>query len=105
MRFGDNDKGYMSRIWRHTNACDTLENIRKMDKTKNYSSLLSMVENLQIMFTSMEDALSIQAEFKQLDKARKAANVSIKKYSTEIRKKKPDMEKIKSILKDMKGLC
>ena len=39
-------------------ACEVLEEIRKLDETKNYSYLLGLIEELQSMCNRMEAGLS-----------------------------------------------
>lgn len=83
-------------------ACMLLDQLRSMHKTHNYSSMLPVVEELQVMYSNMEDALSIQKDFVRLDKDRKRLNKLIKKYEKEIGEKKPDMDKISEILEEMR---
>jgi len=70
----------------HRTACDVLEELRKLDSTKNYSPLLSLVEELQNMYNRMEAALydlkdydsmkeemkDLKSEIKILNKKRKS---------------------------------
>ena len=94
----------MYKINRTKYACDVLEEMRKMNETRNYSALAGHIESLQIMFQDMEDALGIQSDYKALEESRKKANSLITKYNKEVKKSKPDMGKLKSILDDMKKL-
>ena len=94
----------MYKINRTKYACGILEEIRKMNETRNYSALAGHVETLQMMYQDMEDALGIQSEFKALEESRKKANSLVKKYNKEIEKNKPNMEKVKEILDEMRRL-
>ncbi len=46
--------------------CAVLDDIRALDKTKNYSALLSLVEEMQMMANRMEAALWDQKDILQL---------------------------------------
>lgn len=49
-------------------ACDVLEEMRTCDKTKNYACLLSLIEELQIIFNRMESALENKRDYYTLKK-------------------------------------
>jgi len=51
--------------------CEVLEEIRRLDKTKNYSGLLGLIEEVQIMANRMEAGLSDVKDIKRLYKKRK----------------------------------
>lgn len=44
--------------------CSILEEMRKLNETRNFSSLLGLIEELQSMANSMEAALSDQRDMK-----------------------------------------
>lgn len=94
----------MYKISRQKYACGILDEMRNMDKTKNYSALSGHIEMLQVFFQNMEDALAMQSEFKYLEEARKNANSLVNRYNKEIEKKSPDMKKVKEILDELKNL-
>jgi hypothetical protein len=84
--------------------CNVLEEMRKCDESKNYGPLKSLIEQAQIMAQAMEDAITFKGDITSLIKAQKQARKLIKQYDKEINKKKPDMDKIKGILKEMRDL-
>ena len=92
----------MRKIWRGRNACDILEEMRKMDKTKNYSAMIGCVEELQIVCQRMEDALSTQKDFRELDEKRIEANKIIKKYRKEMNKHSPNFDKLEELLEELR---
>ncbi|RLD64909.1 MAG: hypothetical protein DRI84_07940 [Bacteroidetes bacterium] len=59
-------------------ACSVLESMRDLDKTKNYSSLLSMVEELQLFFDRMEAALGDKRDIKEWNIKRHKLKIEIK---------------------------
>lgn len=94
----------MYKIWRNRNACDVLKEMRAMNETRNYSGLASAIEELQVIYQRMEDALSFQKDRREIEEARQAANKLVVEYNKEVKKKKPDMVKVKKILDDLKGV-
>jgi cell division protein FtsB len=59
--------------------CDVLHEMRTMDKVKNYSSLLSLIEEVQIMGNRMEAGLDLQKDIRQLHEERKKLQAEVKK--------------------------
>lgn len=73
--------------WLNRTACSILEDMRNCDKTKNYSNLASLIEELQVAANRMEsglddkrDLLAMQEEWhkwrKKLKKIRKKAKAA-----------------------------
>ena len=51
--------------------CDVLEDMRKADKTKNYSYTAGLIEEAQILATAMEEALELKQSRLELTKKMK----------------------------------
>lgn len=65
--------------------CDVLDDMRILDKSKNYSALMGLIAEAQIMGNRMESALSDQKDLFKLSKdsakARKAHKQLKKEYN------------------------
>ncbi len=68
--------------------CEVLEEIRKCNKTRNYSYLLGLVEEVQSMANRMEAALWDQKEYTRLMKEKK----ELKREIEELEAKKRESE-------------
>lgn len=53
-------------FWFERTACDVLEEMRKMDKAKNYASLYGLIEELQSMCNRMEAHLEASKAYGDL---------------------------------------
>lgn len=87
----------MDRDWfgRNRYLCDVLEDMRKCEQTRNYSSLAGLIEEAQVMGNRMESALSDQKDLVELTK----------KYSdkkSDYKKLKQELDEIKSKLEPLK---
>jgi len=69
-------------------ACEVLEELRKCNEVRNYSCLLGLVEELQIMFNKMEAVLQDVKDINAISKKRS-------EYKKEIRKLEERLEKLK----------
>ena len=58
--------------------CDVLDEMRKLDSTKNYSSMLSLIEEAQSMANRMENKLSSVKDLEYIER-------KLKKKSKELR--------------------
>ena len=67
--------------------CDVLEEMRSLDKTKNYSSLLSLIEEVQSMANRMESKLH---DVKDLERVRDRLRIARKKLK-KVKKKTRDI--------------
>lgn len=69
--------------WRHygpnRTVCSVLEEIRKVHETRNYSSLLGLVEEVQTLVNRMEAALHDQADVEYLEENKKELKKELKK--------------------------
>jgi cell division protein FtsB len=82
--------------------CDVLKEIRKCDETKNYSVLLSLTEEAQLMGNRMEAALydikdveNLREKLSKLKKEHKKLDASIKK----LEERKEYLEELSESLK------
>lgn len=48
----------------HRTMCDVLYDMRRMNKTRNYSGLIGLIEELQIMANRMEASLGMKKDIK-----------------------------------------
>jgi len=72
-------------------VCDILSEMRKCQKTHNYSILLSLIEEVQIMVNRMEAGLGDRADLAQMSEDRS--------------KLKKEIRDLESKLKDLKEKC
>lgn len=75
--------------------CSALQEMRKLDETKNYSSLLSLIEEIQLMGNRMEAGLYQWHEIKDKRKEVKKLEKEVKKLEKKRIKKggKPKEDK------------
>jgi len=59
--------------------CDVLEEMRKLNKTRNYSALAGLIEEIQSMANKMEAALGDKKDVKLWTKKRASLKEEIKK--------------------------
>ena len=75
-------------------VCGALDDMRKLNETRNYSGLLGLIEEVQIMANRMETGLydknDIEAGHKEKNKLKK----EIKKLENEIEKLEEKKEKL-----------
>ena len=72
--------------WINRTICGVLEDMRALDKTKNYGPLLSLIEELQMMGNKMEAAIGDKNDVKRMVKDRD----KLKKQIRELKDKLPD---------------
>ena len=70
---------YLSRT-----LCNVLDDIRKCDETKNYSYLLGLVEEAQVMANRMEAKIETINDYEGLKESYKALEVRKKNLKDEI---------------------
>lgn len=68
-------------------ACDILHAMREADKAKNYSYLLGLIEEMQVVADRMEAALWDQKELTKLRETRKKLRKQIKKLEEKLEEK------------------
>lgn len=79
----------------HRYVCDVLEEMRKCFKTRNFASLLGLIEEAQTMANRMEAAVNEKADYEAWRKRVKKEKAELKKLITEgnkLRKKKDKKE-------------
>ena len=69
----------MSYRYRCRTLCDVLDDMRTCDKTKNYASLISLVEEAQMLGNNMENALVYGKDLNELHKQRKELLAKVEK--------------------------
>lgn len=75
--------------------CSILENIRAMDKSKNYSALLGAVEELQWAAERMEAAIADVKDINNLKEHRAELRDEVKKLEAKVKKFKNQLPKKK----------
>lgn len=66
--------------------CEVLDEIRALDKTRNYAPLMGLVEELQSMGNKMEGALGDKKDVERMQMKR----AKLKKEIKELKKQLPD---------------
>lgn len=77
-------------------VCDVLEEMRQCNKTRNFTPLAGLIEEVQSMANRMEAALYEQADFEAWQKKVKAEKKELKrllKKTNKLRKKKKEEKK------------
>lgn len=77
---------FVERDYLNRTLCDVLQDMRKCDAVKNYSNLLSLIEEAQVMGNRMEAGLNDKQDY--LDYKRE-----VKKLRKELKKLKAKKEK------------
>lgn len=75
-------------MYPHRVMCDVLEEMRKTYETRNFASLLGLVEEAQAMANRMEAGLEYGRDIDALHKERKELNTEVKKLREEIKTQK-----------------
>ena len=66
-------------LWLNRTLCDVFREIRELDNTKNYSSLLGLINEAQSMANRMEAALGDIKDYREYrEKAKKAHEQYVK---------------------------
>lgn len=71
------------RYWPNRTVCDVLEEMRKAHKTRNYSYLPGLIEELQSLANRMEAALGDKHDVESMTKARQELKAEIKALKKE----------------------
>ena len=71
---------------RNRHMCDVLKDMRALSKSRNYSSLDSLIEELQYMANKMEAGLMDQKDLNDLTERQSRARKELKKLETEYKK-------------------
>lgn len=79
--------------YRHRTMCDVLEDMRKCDSTKNYASLLSLIEEVQIMGNKMEAGLGYKKSIEDMHE-------ECKRLDKKLKEKKKELEAVEGAKKD-----
>lgn len=76
----------MSFYYLNRTICDVLEEMRKLDQTKNYSSLLALIEEAQSMANRMESKLHDISDLDEVTEELKEKRKQLKKLRKQINK-------------------
>lgn len=76
-------------------VCDVLEEMRKTHETRNYASLLSLIEEVQTMVNRMEAGLSDQKDLETLAEDRSKLKAEVKKLEKKVKSLKSKLPKKK----------
>jgi len=78
----------VSRFYRYyglnRNMCEVLDEIRALDKSKNYSSLMSLVDEIQSMANRMEAKLNDIKDFNYMKEEKTKLKKQIKKLKEKL---------------------
>jgi hypothetical protein len=87
---------YKGRFMSYPNRtlCDVLDEMRKCNKTKNYSYLPGLIEEAQSMANRMEAALSDKHDYDRARKKKKEEEENLKELQEQIKKAEKKLEKL-----------
>lgn len=86
------------RFYLNRTICCVLEEMRSLDKTKNYSSLLGLIEEAQTMANRMEAGLEYKKDIESFYNKKKELRKQLLKLEKEI----DDLKEVRDSLKDKK---
>jgi hypothetical protein len=89
----DREFGY---YYNNRTLCEVLEEMRKLDKAKNYSGLAGLIEEAQSMGNRMEAGLSDSKDLLKLSKDTSKARKLFKKEKKRYEKMKKKADSLKS---------
>jgi peptidoglycan hydrolase CwlO-like protein len=78
--------------WASRTACDVLEEMRKCNETRNYCSLVGLIEELQGMCNRMEAGLGDKRQVAQMREDRESLKSEIKKLEKQKKELKSTKE-------------
>jgi superfamily I DNA/RNA helicase len=76
-------------------ACDILEEMRKCYETRNFSYLLSLVEEMQSTANRMEASLYDKSDYERIIKAKKEEQKKLDGIKKEIKEAERKLKKLK----------
>ena len=74
-------------------VCDVLEEMRKCNENRNYSILLSLIDEMQTMVNRMEAGLGDKADLKRLSEDRSKLKQEVNQLEQRIQKLKKQLPK------------
>ena len=77
-------------MWLNRTLCDVLREIRTCHETRNYSYLLSLVEEAQSMGNRMESALTDKREIAEYNEEWRKASKKLKDIRKKLKEEEPD---------------
>lgn len=84
-------------------VCTVLEEMRKMDQTKNYAGLLGAIEEAQAMVNRMESGLEQAKGIKEIEKKYREKKKELKKLEQELDSLKEKVDDLKDELGEGTG--
>jgi len=78
--------------WANRTACDVLEEMRKCNETRNYCSLVGLIEELQGMCNRMESALGDKKQIQRMIEDRAELKAEVKKLEKQKKELKKEIE-------------
>ena len=78
--------------WPNRTACDVLEEMRKCEKTKNFSYLLGLIEEAQSIASRMEAKLEDFKEIRNSHERKTEAEKEAKKIEKKLEELKKELE-------------
>ena len=87
----------------HRTICDVLEEIRQIDKHKNYSYLLGLIEEAQMLGNRMEAGLEEKHDLERYHEKANEAQKKYKKIETEIKTLGTQAADLKNKIKGLKS--
>lgn len=90
-------------MWINRTLCDIVEEMRKCHKTRNYSYLPGLIEEMQSAGNRMEAALSDMSDFEEALDKKKEAEKELKKVKKQLKEsKETSVEELEKMLKELK---
>jgi len=74
--------------------CNVLEDMRNADKTKNYSYLVGLIEELQVLANRMEAALGDKRDYNEIRDELKTAKKGLIELDKKIEARKRELEEM-----------
>lgn len=75
-----------SSLYLNRTVCDVLSDMRALDKSKNYSGMSGLIEEVQSMVNRMEAKLNDVKDLERLRSESKKAQAKLRKLKSEIEK-------------------
>ena len=86
---------YRDSYWVNRTICDVLEDMRKCYESRNFASLLGLIEEAQYMANRMESGLNDKADIKEINEEWHRKRKAIKELRKEYDDLKAEVDKLK----------
>ena len=77
-------------FWVNRTICDVLEEMRKCYDSRNFASLMGLIEEAQSMANRMESGLNDKNDIKEINEEWHKAKEKLKKLRKEIKEEEPN---------------